>query len=284
MISPISSTSFQSGLLSGLNKTTNAIGSNLSKLSSGFRITKASDDAAGLAIASKFDAEIKASKQAINNVSAGNALANVAEGGLNQISSLLTRAKELSVQAANSTLDNAARQALNEEFNSIKDEISRIGNVTEFNGQKLLNGELSSESANRVDIQAGTGSTPDDRINLNVVDDTRSANLGLDDIDITTQANAQNAIDSITSALNQVSSNKAGIGAISNRLSTASANLGVAVEHITAAATEIKGVDFAKEMTSLSQNMALQKANIQLIKQSSAFGKQLIGSLLDVFG
>jgi len=284
MISPISSTSFQSGLLSGLNKTTNAIGSNLSKLSSGFRITKASDDAAGLAIASKFDAEIKASKQAINNVSTGNALANVAEGGLNQISSLLTRAKELSVQAANSTLDNAARQALNEEFNSVKDEISRIGNVTEFNGQKLLNGELSSESANQVDIQAGTGTTPYDSINLNVVDDTRSSNLGLDDIDITTQTNAQNAIDSITNALDQVSSNKSGIGTISNRLATASANLGVTVENLTAAATEIKGVDFAKEMTSLSQNIALQKANIQLLKQSISFGKQLTGSLLDVFG
>ncbi len=280
----INSSATQSGLVSNFNKFSDAKSTNLRKLSSGFRIGKASDNAAGLAIAIRLNAESSALSQASQNVSSGLSMLNTADGGLNQISNMLIRAKELAVQSANSSLDDSTRQAINTEFDSITSEISRIASSTEFSGQDLLAGDFSSGSSDQFDIQAGASNTSSDRINLNVIEGSTSSQLGLDNIDVSTIGNAQNAIDAIDSALDQVSTTMANIGATQNRLSFANANLSTSIVNLQSATSVIRDTDIAFESTSLAQNQIGQEAALSAIKSANEGKKQLIGKLLNTKG
>jgi len=280
----ITSSATQSGLVSNFNKFSDAKSTNLRKLSSGFRIGKASDNAAGLAIAIRLNTESSALSQASQNVSSGLSMLNTADGGLNQISDMLIRAKELAVQSANGSLDDSTRQAINTEFDSITSEISRIASSTEFSGQDLLAGDFSSGSSDQFDIQAGASNTSSDRINLNVIEGATSSQLGLDNIDVSTIGNAQNAIDAIDSALDQVSTTMANIGATQNRLSFANANLSTSIVNLQSATSVIRDTDIAFESISLAQNQIGQDAALSAIKNANEGKKQLIGKLLNTKG
>ncbi len=260
------------------------LGENLSKLSSGRRIEKAADDAAGLAISQQLIADIKASEQAQRNITDGAALTRVAEGGLSEISNLLSRGRELSIQAANGTLNNEQRATLNTEITSIKDEINRISGVSEFNGQKLLDGDLAPGSANQVAIQAGIQGTSNDRININVVENSDTTALGVDSVDISTQAGALSALSAFDSAITQVTSSRADIGALQNRFDNAANNLSVTRENLISANSTIRDLDYAAETSSAQRNQILSQAAVSVLRSGQQSQSGIIGSLLNIRG
>ncbi len=260
------------------------LGNSLNKLSSGLRINQAKDDAAGLAIMQQLEADIRSANQAQRNISDGAALTRVAEGGLSEISGLLSRGRELSVQAANGTLSDEQRSTLNNEITAIKDEINRISNVTEFNGQKVLDGSLAPGSSNQVAVQAGVQNTASDRISLNEIESSSTAALGVDSVDISTQQGAQNALASFDNAIGKVASNRAGIGALQNRLDAAASNLSVSTENLTAAKSAIGDLDYASEVSNNRKNQILVEAAVKTLGQSLQGNANIIGSLLNTRG
>jgi flagellin len=277
-IRPVRSSSLTS-LLRNINENTDRLQLSVNRLSSAQRINRAADDAAGLAISEQFRADISSTRQAIQNVNAGTALINTAEGGLSQISNLLTRGRELAVQAANGTLSDEQRGTLNREFNAIRDEINRISSVTEFNGQPLLNGDLGPNAAEQVNVQAGIDAGPANQINLNVVDATDAGTLGLNNLNISTAAGAQNALGAIDNAIQTVTGSRASLGAVQNRLESAGQTLGVSLENFTAAESNIRDLDFASEISNFGTNNLLTGISVTLLNRASLFQQSLVGGL-----
>ena len=271
--------------LSTLNATRNLgasqarLGESLNKLASGLQINKAADNAAGLAIAEQLRADIESAGQAQRNISDGASLARVAEGGLSEISDLLARGRELSVQAANGTLNDQQRATINTEINSIQSEIDRITNVTEFNGQQLLSGELAAGAPTQLSIQAGIQNTPNNRVSLNVIEATNTQALGVDTVNVSTQAGAQDAISKFDTAIAQVADRRASIGALENRLESA-----VTRETLTAAEGAIRGLDYAKETGEFARNQIMSQAAAQTLRTGLSAESGLIGALLNIRG
>lgn len=259
-----------------------ALGQNLGRLASGMRINRAADDAAGLAISEQLIADIRSAEQAQRNIIDGTALTRVAEGGLSEISDLLARGRELAVQASTGTLNDEQRALLNQEVNAIQEEINRITNVTEFNGQRLLSGDLAPGAATQVNIQAGFQNTEADRVNLNVVETTDTATLGIAGVDISTQQGAQNALAAFDNAIAQVTQNRANIGAVQNRLQAAAANIGVQRENFIGANNAIRGLDYAQESSALARNQILAQAATGVLRQGQQSQAGIIGSLLNI--
>lgn len=281
---PIPISNNAAGTLNKISQSQTALGSSLSKLASGQRITKAADDAAGLAISEKLGAQNASIEQAIKNISAGGAMARTAEGGISQISELLTRGRELAVQSANGTLSAQQRQTLDNEFSSIKNEIDRITQTTEFNGQKLLTGDLGPNAANPVTIQAGTGNTPADRIALNGVQAMDTAALGISSSAIDTPANALASMQQLDAAMQATSQNRAAVGAIGNRLTSAAQNLSVTNENLMAADSQIRGLDYASEVSKAATANVALRAGISALKEGLKANERAIGSLLNTKG
>ena len=272
------------GIQNKIGQTTNKLGSSLSKLASGLRINKAADDAAGLAISEKLSAQISSLDQAARNVGAGSALLRTAEGGLSQIGDLVGRARELAIQSATGTVSDEQRETLNREFQSTLQEIDRIAGTTEFNGQDLLTGDLGPNAANPVTIQAGSGDTQDDRIDVNVVDEATTTALGIENVDISTAQGARDALAPLDNAQQQVTSNRAGVGALSNRLESTVSNLSVARENLMAAEEQIRGLDFADESARQSGLAILQQVGVKALQQGLKGQQNLIGGLLNLRG
>lgn len=261
----------------------NRLGGNLSKLASGKGINGAADNAAGLAIAEQLAADISSANQAQRNISDGASLARVAEGATNEISDLLTRGRELSIQAANGTLNNEQRATIQREVDSIKQEINRITEVTEFNGQKLVNGDLA-PGAQEVAVQAGIQSTGNDRLSLNVVNATDTASLGVDSVDVSTQQGARDALSSFDSALASVNQTRGEIGALQNRLDSSARNLGVFKESLSQAESQIRGTDYASETSSFARNQIQSQVATNVLSQSNSTQSAAIGALLNIKG
>lgn len=272
------------GIQNKIGQTGDKLGQSLSKLASGLRINKAADDAAGLAIAEKLSAQISSLDQAARNVGAGSALLRTAEGGLGQIGDLVGRARELAVQASTGTVNDEQRATLNREFQATLQEIDRIAGTTEFNGQDLLTGDLGPTAANPIAIQAGAGDTPNDRIDVNVVEETTTTALGIQNEDITTAQNAQNALAPLDNAMQQVTSNRAGVGALSNRLESTVANLSVARENLMAAEEQIRGLDYADESSRQKGLAVLQQVGVSALQKGLRGQENLIGGLLNLRG
>ncbi|MFQ5432639.1 MAG: flagellin [Nitrospinota bacterium] len=272
------------GIQNKIGQTSDKLGGSLSKLASGLRINKAADDAAGLAIAEKLSAQVSSLDQAARNVGAGSALLRTAEGGLGQIGDLVGRARELAVQAGTGTVNDEQRATLNREFQATLQEIDRIAGTTEFNGQNLLTGDLGPTAANPVAIQAGAGNTQNDRIDINVVNEATTTALGIQNEDISTAQNALSALAPLDNAQQQVTSNRASVGALSNRLESTAANLSVARENLMAAEEQIRGLDFADE-TSRQKGLAiLQQVGVKALQQGLRGQENLVGGLLNIRG
>lgn len=243
------------------------------KLSSGERITKAADDAAGLAISEKLKAEIRSSRQANRNANDGISLVQTAEGGLNETSSLLTRMRELSMQAASDTLSDSDREKSSFEYNNIKQELERIAQSTEFNGRKLLNGK-----GPKLDFQVGVGShSSDDIISFN----SGSVNAGIEslgvaNVSINSKFNAQESLSTIDSAINKVSAQRSTIGSIQNRLNTSSNNLQIYTENMSSANSRIRDVDYAVETSNQAKNSILTNANTAVMAQANMSGQGVL--------
>jgi flagellin len=240
------------------------------KLSSGQRITKAADDAAGLAISEKLKAEIRSSKQAGRNANDGISLVQTAEGGLNESSSILTRMRELAIQAASDTLTDSDRSKSSLEYQQLKTELDRISQSTEFNGKKLLNG-----SGPRMDFQVGVGShSSDDVISYDTNQISSGAqSLGVSSASITSKQGAQQSLASIDSAINRVSEQRSVLGSIQNRLTTSSNNLMIYNENMSSANSRIRDVDYALETSNNARLSILNSTNTAVMAQANMTGQ-----------
>jgi len=239
---------------------------NIEKLSSGYRINRAGDDAAGLAISEKMRGQIRGLEQASRNAQDGISLIQTAEGALNETHSILQRMRELAVQAANDTNTNADRANLQAEVNELLSEIDRIAKDTEFNTKKLLDG-----SANTTGIVFHIGANAGQAITLKINDmqATSGTGLGLAAVDISTQTGADAAITTINNAIEKVSTERANLGAYQNRLEHTVNNLGTSAENLTAAESRIRDVDMAKEMMEFTKNNILTQAAQAMLAQAN---------------
>jgi flagellin len=243
-----------------------ALGKNLEKLSSGLRINRAGDDAAGLAISEGLKSDVRALQQASRNASDGISMVQTAEGSLNEVSSIAIRLRELAEQAANGTIGTSERGFLDSEFQALTAEITRITQTTEFNGTQLLDG-----TGGTVDIQVGTGAGATNQISLNFGTNVNATSLGLNDESLTgaTTANAKAALTAIDTALNTISQTRANFGAVQNRLESTVRNIGVTVENLSAANSRIRDVDVASEAAKMTSNQILQQAGISVLSQAN---------------
>lgn len=238
----------------------------LERLSSGYRINRAGDDAAGLAISENLRAQIRGLKQASRNAQDGVSLVQVAEGGLNEISSILIRLRELAVQAASDTIGPVERQFLNVEYDQLVSEVDRIADGTEFNGTQLLSG-----TGSILDFQVGTRNDPNiDRLSFDASKaDANSAALGVNLTSVADKASAQNSLAAIDSAIVSVSAMRADFGAIQNRLQSTIGNIAVSVENLSAANSRIRDVDIAEETAEMTKNNILLQAGTSVLSQAN---------------
>ncbi len=247
----------------GTNNT--AVGKNLEKLSSGYRINRAGDDAAGLAISEKMRAQITGLETAQKNANDGISLVQTAEGALTEVHSMLNRMVELAHQSANGTYqDTIDRENLQKEVTSLTDEINRIAQGTNFNGLNLLDGTQS----NGLTLQIGDTSDSFNKLTV-TIKNMDATSLTLNNIDISTQSGAQGAVATIKAAINAVSGTRGDLGALQNRLEHTINNLGVTSENMTAAESRIRDVDMAKEMMSYTKNNILVQASQAMLAQAN---------------
>lgn len=242
----------------------------LDRLSSGLRITRAGDDAAGLAISESLRAQVRGLSQAQRNANDGISVLQTAEGALNEISSILIRLRELAVQSASTGgISNSERSFLSNEFSALQSEITRISNATQFGGRKLLDGSLS--GAENLTFQVGIfNDSAVDRFSLSIGNSTASG-LGIQaaQASVSTAAAAQAALATIDSALTSVSTIRGNLGAAGNRLQSTINNLAVSIENLSAANSRIRDVDVAAETANLTRAQVLQQAGIAVLAQAN---------------
>jgi flagellin len=256
-----------------LSRTQNSLASNFSKLSSGFRINSAADDAAGLGIAKSFESQVRSYAVAERNANDGISMAQTADGAAEQISSLMIRMRELAVQGSNGTLSSNDSQNLDTEFQALTSEIARIGNVTSFNGANLLG-----SSAASVTFQVGINDSSDNRISVSFGGaDTTS--LSVAGIAVSSASNAQAAITAIDSGLQRLAQVRARFGTATNRLQGAVSNLQSMQTNMSASLSRIRDVDIASETSALARNQVLSQAGASVLSQANS-SPQLALSLL----
>lgn len=248
-----------------LSTVSERIGTNFRRLSTGLRISTAADDAAGLAISERLRSQVRSLDQAKRNANDGISLVQTAEGALNEVSSILTRLRELSIQASNGSVSDKDKKTLNEEFTSLVDEVNRIGRSTEFNGIKLLDGSSSS-----VSFQIGFGTTTGiDTLSVSL-SAALSTSLALNSLDIGSSGSTTTAITNIDKAIDSISSLRGSLGAVQNRLGSTINNLAIQTENLSAAESRIRDVDVAYETAQLTRNNILQQASISVLAQANA--------------
>ncbi|MBP9706006.1 MAG: flagellin [Oligoflexales bacterium] len=261
-----------------LQQTRRLLDQSLERLASGYRINRAGDDAAGLAITEKLRAKVTGLVQAQRNASDGVSLIQVAEGGLNEVQNILVRLRELGVQSASDTIGPEERRYLQEEYSSLIEEMDRIANSTEFNGTYLLDG-----TGGSLDFQVNTGGSNVlgvDRISFDAFQlDVNADQMGLADLGVGTKFDAQQSLSVIDSAIEHVSSTRGKLGAIENRLTSTIRNLSISIENLSAARSRIKDVDIAAETAELTKNSILTQAGISVLSQANSIPQMALSLL-----
>jgi flagellin len=237
----------------------------LEKLSSGYRINRAGDDAAGLAISEKMRGQIRGLDQATRNAQDGISLIQTAEGALSETHSILQRMRELAVQSSNDANTNADRTEIQKEISQLSEEITRISDNTEFNTMTLLDGSYSSTG-----FVFHVGANADQSVSLTVANmDAATLGVGDSDISLSTQLSANAAISIIDEAIGTVSSERAKLGAMQNRLDHTINNLGTTSENLSASESRVRDVDMAKEMMEFTKNNILAQAAQSMLAQAN---------------
>ncbi|MBM4130587.1 flagellin FliC [bacterium] len=258
-----------------LTNSTNAFHKSMEKLSSGLRINRAGDDAAGLAISENLKSDIRALNQAARNAADGISLIQTAEGSLDEVSNILLRMKELAEQSLNGTLSDTDRGYLNAEYTALTQEIDRISDGVDFNGVKLLDG-----SGSTLGIQVGIGTASSDSVAIDLGDDLDTVGLGLAST-VDSASNAASAMDEIDDAISTVVSARGGFGAVQNRLESSIRNINMMSENLSAANSRIRDVDVATETSNLTSNQILQQAGVAMLAQanmSTSLAMNLLGA------
>ena len=249
-----------------LNNTKNSLDATMEKLSSGSRINRAGDDAAGLAISENLRAQIRGFRQAKRNAQDGVSLVQVTEGGLNEISNMIVRLRELAIQAASDTIGDKERSFTDREFQALKSEIQRIADTTSFNGNQLLNGK-----GGVFEIQVGTGNNPfADRLTYN----SETANVTLEALgmvgeSVSTKVGAQTSLGALDESLMRVNSVRADLGAMQNRLQSTINSLAISDENLSAANSRIRDADLAQEVSDMTKSNILMQAGISVLGQAN---------------
>lgn len=269
--------------ISAINAQRNLIGtqrllsSSMAQLSSGSRINKAADDAAGLAISENLKAQIRSAGQAQRNTNDGISMVQTAEGGLNEIGNIIVRLRELGIQAASDTVGKTERGFLDKETQQLKSEIQRIASVTTWGTTKLLDG-----STPKFDFQVGIfNNAEEDRISFDASQNVATVDaLGLSGLDYTTKEGAQTALQSLDNAQTAVNGYRANLGAIQNRLTSTADNLGVSMENLSAANSRIRDTDVAQASSEMTRNNILMQAGTSTLSQANQMNQlalKLIG-------
>jgi len=261
-----------------LRNTRRLLDQSLERLASGYRINKAGDDAAGLAISEKLRAKIRGLQVAQRNANDGISLVQVAEGGLNEVQNILVRMRELGVQSASDTIGPKERVYLDNEYQALKSEVDRIANGTDFNGTNLLDG-----TGGTLDIQVNTGGDNIlgvDRISYDASKaDANTDKIGISDLSIADKSGAQASLAQVDGALDYISSLRGDLGAMQNRLISTINNIGISVENLSAANSRIKDVDIADESAELTRNNILMQAGTSVLAQSNQVPKMALDLL-----
>jgi flagellin len=262
-----------------LTGTQAALASSVGRLSSGMRINSAADDAAGLGISENLKANIRSLAQAQRNANDGISMSQVAEGSMNEMQGIVSRMRELSVQASNSTLGDTERGYIQTEFQQLSSEINRISAVTDFNGQKLLNGAASAG----LTFQIGIQNTTDDRLSMSITKLTTSTlgstSLHIASASLSQVSTAQRAIGAFDKAIQQLSQARAKVGATQNRMTVTVSNLSVAQENLTSANSRIRDVDVAHESANLTKAQILSQAGLAVLAQANQLPQSALSLL-----
>ena len=269
---------------------------NIERLSSGLRINKASDDAAGLAISDRMDNQIRGMQQANRNVQQGNNLLQTAEGAMNEVGNILGRMRELAVQSASDTVSGDDRDSIDLEFEQLKSEIDRIAKGTSYNGMGLIDGSADGASE-KITLQVGADNNAQDQLSFNLadfrVDDGSSAistfagvqltdgassptNKNFQDLDLDTAATSQWAISALDQAIEAVNDQRATVGALQNRLEFTSSNLMSSIQNNSASMSTIRDADFAAEAADLAKNQILVQSGTSMLAQANSLSQNVL--------
>ena len=257
------------------------LSTSIERISSGIRINRGSDDAAGLAISEGLRSDIRALRQATRNANDGMSLVNVTEGALNEQSSILIRLRELSSQAATGTVGSTERATIQLEFSALRDELTRIAETTEFNGIGLINGNLASTVSNTSHtlIQIGIDNSSNSRLDLNStlgLDAVTSSTLGIASLSVTASAEALTALAQIETAIGKVTSARGKVGAVQNRLQRSVSALSISAENLQAAESAIRDADIAEEIAQLTRNQILVQTSTAMVGQSNLIPQSVL--------
>ena len=258
-----------------LAKTTNQLTGNIERLSSGLRINRAGDDAARSSISAQIGAQILGIGQAMRNANDAVSLTQTAEGALAQNNDIISRMRELAVQASNEgTMDTTERGYLDQEFQLLESELNRIVAVTEFNGTKLIDGSLSTGTS----FQVGFKNSSSDRISITVTN-SDATSLGVNDELLTSATGAQAAITALDSALQTVATHRASLGASENRLSMTLSSLAAYQENMSATNSRLRDADIAEETAAFTRNQILTSAGTSVLAQANAIPQSALALL-----
>ena len=266
----------------GIN--TQRVGQSIERISLGIRVNKAAEDIAGLAVSDALRSDIRVLRQGARNINDGISLINVVEGALNAQSGAVIQLKELATQGISGTIGAFERQTLNLVISSLVAQIDRLAATTEFNGRTLLDGSLAlSVQASEQDfIQIGTDGQDTSRINLNVelnLSASNSTQLGLNNLSVSSSADAQAALDQIETALDTLNVSRGRAGALQNRFSKALGTIAVSIENLTAADSTIRDADIAEELAVLTRNQIIARAALTMVGQTNLTGQNLLDIL-----
>ena len=259
--------------LNSLGRVQDSLKGSFSRVSSGLRITKAADDAAGLAVAENLDSKQRSLRQAMRNAHDGVSVVQTIEGAVNEVANIVKRVRELAVQSSSGTLTSTERGYIHAEWTSMRSEIDRISSVTEFNGIALGAGGT-------LDVQVGTNDTTDDRLTIQLADVSAGAGLAISTVSLSTASSSQAALARLDTALNTLNSNRAEFGATQNRLSSALNNLGTYTESLAVAESGIRDADLAFESSEMIKQQIMQDAAVSVLAQAN-MGSRGVLSLLN---
>lgn len=255
-----------------LGITTNGLQKSTEKLSSGYKINRAADDAAGLSISEKMRNQIRGLNKASDNAQDGISLVQTAEGALNEVHSMLQRMSELAVQASNDTNQTVDRAALQSEVAQLQEEINRVADTTQFNKQNILNGDFQNKN---LQVGANAGQS----IGVSITDIKTTCKNALRGTSVDTYANAQTAITNIQTSITALSTQRSTLGAIQNRLEHTTANLDNISENTQSAESRIRDTDMAEEMVQYSKNNILQQAGQSMLAQANQANQGVLSLL-----
>lgn len=259
-----------------LGITTSGLQKSTEKLSSGYKINRAADDAAGLSISEKMRNQIRGLNKASDNAQDGISLVQTAEGALNEVHSMLQRMSELSVQAANGTNDTTDRSSINDEIQQLKTEIERVGSTTQFNKMNILDGTFST-GANKL-LQVGANANQTIKVDIDALKSVVGSSLKAD-LKTETATNAQSAIAVVQNSIEKLSKLRSKLGAVQNRLEHTVANLDNISENTQSSESRIRDTDMAEEMVQYSKNNILQQAGQSMLAQANQANQGVLSLL-----